>query len=128
MKVRLDSLESNLTKLIDRFDARTITHEENAKTMSEFCVDNNRLRLELAELKTEQAVNKTIVTQYAELTKELKIELRGLGDKIVAEMASIKMSLAISSDGRLTKRWWIERILQAGTWAGVAMAILYKGI
>ena len=126
MKARLDSLEDNLKKLIDRFDARTLTHEENAKTMNEFCIDNNRLRLEIAELKTEQAVNKTIVTQYAELTKELKIELRGLGDKIVAEMASIKTSLAISSDGRLTKRWWIERILQAGTWAAVLLTIIYK--
>ncbi len=130
--LRLSNLEvwarqqdQTLKQLKTAFDERKISvHEKNAAVQREFAEENNRLRDELSLVKAQLTQHGVTLSQHAELFKEFK----DLGAKFIDRLSSIERSLAASSGGELTKRWWIERILQLGSWGSVLWAIfIYKG-
>lgn len=127
-KDRIEKVEKTVNDHSAKLTARELVHEMNAQIMRDFCEDNNRLREELASIKVEQATNKLALKQYGELTKELKTELRDLGEKIVVEISSIKNSLAIAKGSDNMKQWVIKHVLATASWASILIAgIKYLG-
>lgn len=131
LEIKLDKLEAKLDNHIVLFNARGKNHEDNARAMLEFTQDNNRLsddnlklREEVNLLKTEQAVHKVVLNQFGDITKELKVELRALGDKIVAEMSSIKTSITTSSTRETTIMWVGKVLFHMAALAGTLVGIL----
>lgn len=144
MKHRLDELYlsynlhitdyNNLKELVK---SRGKNHEENARIMREFSEDNNkladdnnRLKDKVHQLETEQAVHKVILSQFTETTNGLRLDLKKMGDKIVAEMAAIRTSLTKTQTRDTTIIWVFKTVFYLACFAATVIGIVkyIKGI